>query len=773
LFLTSLLWKGIDDYINKNGEVLNLIYQDLEKGWITVADFDFTDVLDGGSMIETSDIFSEEQKQYAQTINSKFSDKKEIFTYCLDWLNSIKQIESIPNNKDEWDAFGLYLFWLNYFKIVDVIIDFENMNFEEAFENEPLEVLAHILYGLKTFNQQSLNYAIKTEEIFLKRVSATFGIITIEQENKSIICNYLFDIINEKIDPEENDFMNVKSMKIIDLLRFAFPDKDVYGTKGFGHQFSFSLDNHDSSIKQISKKYLPLKPLVEINTTYINLFNYTKRPSNWHEYVNSVKIKRENFIASLNDVILELIEFNKYKNFNSLNSYVLSNKEISNSSIPLLPKDISDKWGEFGYRDVKKNTIYKTAISIKRYKNFEQIFNDYSTAVETFLSQSKVVIFNKIKCNNENIQFDLQLARTSLVANLYKAFKIIDNFQISFRSHFEKFIEMNELQKIEKEEKENLTILCFLYRQFIYSETFLNGNISKLALDRFRDTELSFKKKIINTFKQFSKERDIQIKVDFDEKNSRCLIFLNLRDSLKSFEILEILYDKLCEIIEQPDYTSIKYLIIDKKYPTFNVIVLISDKVIHTKWHEFKSYNLRDKTFNELEPYNLLPKDIPQDVLDKYNIESWHKSSKEFENLNILLTSISMANQLAFHLVQFKYFDDKILKEHNQQILENYKEEKANLFRENLLVALNLYTEICNQDQIEFNNIEERKEFLDFLIENYTYFAPNDDLFGKEFEMTVEDQLFDKWIPRLEKLTNSISILYYFLAGKLIERGVQ
>jgi hypothetical protein len=81
LIFKGLLWKGIVDYTKKNFGVLNEIYSDYGKGWITVVNFDFANVIDGGSMMENADIFTEEQRQYAKSMNQKFSEKKEVFSY--------------------------------------------------------------------------------------------------------------------------------------------------------------------------------------------------------------------------------------------------------------------------------------------------------------------------------------------------------------------------------------------------------------------------------------------------------------------------------------------------------------------------------------------------------------------------------------------------------------------------------------------------------------------------------------------------------------------
>ncbi|HEY4786032.1 MAG TPA: hypothetical protein VIH57_08280, partial [Bacteroidales bacterium] len=126
----SFLWKGIDDYVNQNISTLNKIYNDYQKGWLIVIDFDFSGLIEEGGLMGSSDLFSEEQKKYAKAINSELSPKANIYKYCKEWLHSIKQIELSADDNDEWQAFSHFLFWLHYFEIKDVKINFSNLDFD-------------------------------------------------------------------------------------------------------------------------------------------------------------------------------------------------------------------------------------------------------------------------------------------------------------------------------------------------------------------------------------------------------------------------------------------------------------------------------------------------------------------------------------------------------------------------------------------------------------------------------------------------------------------
>ena len=251
-------------------------------------------------------------------------------------------------------------------------------------------------------------------------------------------------------------------------------------------------------------------------------------------------------------------------------------------------------------------------------------------------------------------------------------------------------------------------------------------------------------------------------------------VFLDYKNAIESFQLLELIYNKLYDVIDQPDYTSIKYLYLNTKYPIFNIVLLISGKTINSTWYEFKTYNLREKRIDELEQFNLIPQTIPLDFIGKYTLKSWNNELEEFGKLDKLLESTSMAFQLAFHFSQLKYFEDKTIEDYNEEILRNHLGKIGDLFQVNLQKAFDLfgeYGEHCNQEKINFGDDEEKLEFFEILLDNHKFFYPNNTLFEKgEMKFTLGIEEIYEWIPRLEQLVNNMSVIYYFLAGKVIEK---
>ncbi len=793
LILKSLLWKGIADYTMNNIDNLNGIYNDYGKSWITVVNFDFAGLFEGGSIMENGSFFTEEQREYAKNMNQKFSNKKEVFQYCNSWLRHIKSIDIIPKGKDEWDSFGFFLFWLNHFNLNTISIDFSKFDFEGDLNIQPVGVIAHVLYSIKKYNSESVKYAELTEKIFTQNISELYSIISIAQDSNNIDCHYLFDIMDENFKIEETDILNAKSVEIINHLRFAFPDKDKYKAKGFGHKFSFLPNDYDSSLKEIPSNSLPFSPLVEINSTYINLFDYLHRPSSWASYVNDIINRRMLLVETLSKMTKAFNLYHSQKNLNPLAEYVHDytvnyHPIIKKKAIPKLSQNIIDEWGEYGegnFRKIKSSfdesdslneeKELKHNLATKKYSEFLSLYNDFDNGVENFLWQSAEFIFRKIKIHlKEDVSDISDNARISLVGNLFKAFEFVKRFQNEFRQHFEKFVDYKDLEKIEKAEVNNISILTVLYRQFIYSDSFISGNTSKIAIARIKDIESNIKKKIKNALKQTCKELNIKVEIDFDENSQQCVILLDIESAFNSFQVLEIVYNKIFEVLEQPEYTTIKYLILNSNYSTFNICMQITGKTINSTWYEFKTYNLREKRIDELEQFNLIPQKIQSEYIEKYSIKAWNEELPEFIDLDKFLECTSLAYQFLYNFSQLDYFDNMEIEEYNKNILQNHVNKIGELFQDNFQKSLDLYgkyASYCTNEKIDFTDDDERLELYELFTDNHSLFYPNDKFFEeKNLSFELESGLIKEWLPRLEKLVENTSIIYYFLAGKVIEK---
>ena len=780
----ALLWKGIDDYVRDNKATLDQIHVDYGEAWALVVDFNFVNMLGEGELIKNSDLVTQQQKQYAENVNRQLDDKKVVLKYCNQWIESIQRVDVIPNDSMEWDSFGSFLFWLDYLGANNVEIPFRSFPLKKAFENQPLDILSRVLYAIKVFSELSKSHVDAVEPIFLRRLSEELNIVFIEKHQKVLRCHYLFDIINEKGEKGESEIVHAKSMKIIDLLRLAFPDKESYSTKGYGHQFSFLPDAHDSSVKEISGNNLPLKPLIEINSGYRNLYNHSHRPSTWQMFVDHIVERRLLFVEILKKLNSAFQKHYKDESYQPLLDYFqdyTSNCEgaVKDDSMPMLPQTIIDEWGDYSegstktiQSDRQNDKEKKQVLAVKKYENFLSLRRDYSSSLENFIWQSASTIAKRIKDqlgqDSSNIRDN---SRISLAGNLFKVYECLSDFQRSFRTHFEKFSDSDELQRIERDEFEQISALCFTYRQFINCHPFKANNHFKIAINRLKETKISVQNRMTSALKTLGKNHGINLRVEFLDEQRRCLVFLEAPSSIEGLQMLENVYNALYKAVDCPDSTSIKRLIIDTYYPVFNVILLIKGNTLNGKWYEFKSYNLVDKEFSELAQFNLIPQDIPAEITEKYSIGSWNKYLPEFNDLDKMLKDVSILPQLAFHFAQLKQLENLASESYGEKVLQDHVTKTGRVFQDSLEQGLASFTHYAKQTfakEIDFDNDSERSVIYELIDSSCKNFYLSDELYEQgSFTTTLTMEQMEEWLPRLEELKNQIAFIYFILADNV------
>lgn len=355
LILKSLIWKGIEDYVNDNISILDDAYLKYGSAWILVLDFNFALEVGAQSLVQNLDVFPEDVRDFSKSINERITNKKNVFKYVEEWLQTISEIDLIPVTEKEWDSFALFTLWVDYFKINQLKINFSQFDFKESIKDISIPVLSHIMYSTSLYNEESKKYTREVESVFLQKLYIKYNVISIKKEKNIIECIYFTGIFDEKIETSKSDIIHEKSIQIVDLLRFAYPNMKLYKTKGIGHKISFLSNDYDSSVKEISRGNLPLRPFVEINSTLVNLFNYKHRPNSWIEYVDKIVLKRRFYLEILKRFYSAIVVFHKNHSYSELYSYLEEYtsryesklKDVS-FQLPQLPKSIIDEWGTIG-----------------------------------------------------------------------------------------------------------------------------------------------------------------------------------------------------------------------------------------------------------------------------------------------------------------------------------------------------------------------------------------------------------------------------------------
>lgn len=772
----ALLWKGVDDYICVNREVFQQLYEKFRLGWKLFVHFDFSEILQGKSMVENSGLFPPEAVDLSRQINTSLTDKATVFQYLLSWHKILTEINLKPETAGDWHAYFTFCFWVLFLQEDSVHIGLAD--YERVFSEMPLELGAKILYVLKKGKFVKKKTVTRYEEWWKERVISEYNVFYFEicQKDKSVKVHYLYDITGERHYGYEENQLNGKSVFLIQMMRYVFDEMEVFASQGYGHKSSFIPDEYDDSSKNISKKNLPLEPLIGLNVLLINMIEYVYRPVTWCEYVDIVMQERESMVEILNLLTAAFARFYHQCDYTVLLQYLQTyenkyHKEFEKQEEPFYPKLISDEWGYIAESNTKerKNALAQVEnyiLSFEKYGRYQKTYQNYRNAVRNFINQSTEVILMRLQEKAGNRVEDYsQTMRVSLVGNLFDAYKVIANFQCEFQKFFAKYVFESKLKNIELQELRNISSLCYLWQQFCYGENLLKGDVFKLAQQRLTDSKKSFENRISKEIRNLEKEEGLKITVRFEEDLKKMFFLIDGDCYIQGWLLVEKLYTLLSKVVDKPEYTSIKYLILETYYPDFCIILLVNGKAPQLKMFGFTLYKLMERSFHQLRNIDFMAQDIPSDVQRRLNILCWEKTTEDTVNLYNMISSVGACPFIASGLKQLFELSGKDVDDFGVQVIKKQVNKLGNLFKQNLQSAwdcLKFYTPI-----ILSNGLMRETE----LNEMFDLFSPSPEeaqkLFSDQLILNVE--VMERWVPKLEELNSRAGILYIYLFDILIK----
>lgn len=771
----ALLWKGVDDYACVNREVFQQLYDKFRLGWKLFFHFDFSEILQGKSIVENSGLFPPEAVDLSKQMNASLTDKATVFHYLLDWHKMLTEINLRPETVRDWEAYFTFYFWLLFLQ--ENAVHIHSVDYKRVFREMPLELGAKILYILKKGKSVKRKLISLYEEWWKERIILEYNVFYFEvnQKDKSVKVHYLYDITGENSYGTEENRLHAKSVFLLHLMRYAFDEMEVFASQGYGHKFSFIPDDYDDSLKNVSRKNLPLQPLLNLNVLLINTVEYAYRPVSWSEYVDFVMQERENVVEILNLLTTAFARFYHQNDYTVLLQYLQTyedkyRNEFSKGEEPFYPKLISDEWGYIAESNIKEKEKYSIQIenyilSFEKYQKYRKLYQGYQNAVRNFINQSAEVILKRLqeKAGNKVEDYS-QTIRVSLVMNLFDAYKTVTDFQREFRRFFAKYVLESKLKNTELQEIRNIGSLCYIWQQFCYGGNLLKGDIIRLAQQRLIDSKRAFENRMTKEIKSLEKEEGLKISIRFEEDLKKVFFLVDSESYVQAWLLLEKFYTLLSRVIDKPEVTTLKYLILETYYPDFCIIFLVNGRAPQLKMFEFPLYKLMDKSFEQLRKMDFIAQDLSPDIQKQLNIASWEKETAESESLNRMLSAAGMSPLIASGLKQLFELSGKEVEDSGVQVIKKQVNKLGELFKQSLQSAwdcLRFYTPV-----ILANGLMTEPE----LNEMFDLFSPSSEESQQLFsgQLILNTEVMERWLPKLEDLNNRVGILYIYLFDILI-----
>ncbi|MET3129570.1 hypothetical protein ABID42_004696 [Arcicella rosea] len=763
--LKSFIWLGIKEYVENNRKIIDECRGNFGDAWIVLMSFMFSSNYDRNGMLDILKV-DDERREKINDINRRLLPNQNVFNLATELINKLDFPEEGPSTVFGWKSFGEALFWLkNIPNQKEQLQLFEESKFVAAFKIMDSKSLSKLMLGMYSYSVELDAIRKKYVNIFIEQIKKEFDIIHLSVDDNEVNVHYIIDILENDVDRSTNDFI----VGVLDVIRTALPDKKQFNSQGYGHRLQTLAIDIDATHKTMPVENMPLEEWVNINSTIIKLYEYPIRPEDWNDYrsqLNHWEVIIKDKINEFNTSFEKLFKGSvNYMPVVPIMQNVLFERLESIKE----PKSITDPLGVFGNKEYTiKQMKGKELVNSKLKSKYKELFkslSDFKGSIENFIQQSAGTLYSKAKSKTDKAHLhDDNTERLSQI-NLYNAIERLQVYNIQYK---------NILGNIDNEHYSKIKTNSLFSTALIWKDFLNNNSKGERSSKRIFKLKSDFENKIIKDFKQASKSNPYSIKYINDKTtNDKPVILINGESPFWAFIGYKEAYQVVQQSIDNPEYISLKYLMLQFLFSSFYFIQTIQKRSLNNQWNKVGLYNIKDTLFEELSLVNSIPQSIDQEVIGNLNIECWSNLYPEFSDITKATVAYGKILFLADHFYDLRLFDEIELTESDQEKLQQYIQKIGLELQESFQTVLNSLVEWINMfpfDENSYLDSEEEQEYFKALLNIKDYIFPEPIGEEENYQLVMNMKIISKWVERLKVCTESWGIFILLLYGKYINR---
>jgi len=763
--LKSFIWLGTKKYVEDNREVINECRTICSDAWILFTDFLFGSNYDKNKMLDILKV-DEEVRRKINDINRRLLPNQDVFNLATEAINQIEFPKEAPSTVFGWKSFGEALFWLK--KIhnkKEKLSIFDNSKFESAFRNMDSKSLSKLMLGMYTYSVEFDAIRKKYVDIFIEKIKKEFDIIYLSVDDYEVSICYIIDILNNDVERSTNDFI----VGILDIVRTALPDKKQFNSQGYGHRLQTLALDYDDTHKTMPIENIPLEEWTNINSSIINLYEYQLRPENWNDY----RIQLNQWEVTIKE---KINEFNTSfeKMFKGSVNYmpvvpIIQNIHFVKSESIKEPKCITDPLGIYGGKKRgTSNENEREQLTKKLQSKYELFFksvSDFKGDIESFLQQSASTLYSKVKLKTEeDHKHNEDIERLSQI-NLYSSIEKLQVYNSQYKSIFNNFDDAHH----SKIETNTLFSTASIWKDYLNNNS--KGDRSSKRIFKLKS---DFEDKIIKYFRHASKSNFFSIRYINDKTtDDKPIVLIDSESPLLTLIGYKDAYQIIQQTIGSPEYTSLKYLMLQLWFSNFYFIMTIQRKTLNNQWNEIRLYNIQNKSFEDLSLINATAQPIDKKTASNINIDSWSNLYPEFNQINKTNEAYGKLLFLVDHIYDLRLLENIELQEPDSERLNDYIQKVGLNIQESLQIiidSLGTWNRMFPLDEKRYYESDEYQEYCHSFSNIYKHIFPLPNVVEDDFNFIINMDIMSKWVDQLKICNNSWGVFIFMLYGKFIDK---
>ncbi|MEJ5049366.1 hypothetical protein WH221_05970 [Chryseobacterium culicis] len=762
--IKAFIWAGIHQYVEQNRAIIDECQVITKGAWVMFVDIRFGNNYDTNAMLDLVNA-DDEFRKMIDDINERLLPKQHVFNLAISIINKLPFPEIVPHSTFEWRSYGEALFWLrNIPNDKETVPDISESHFESAFKTMDSKSLSKLMLGMYSYSLKLNMIREEYIEYFIERIKKDFDIIHFSINEDQVNVHFVIDIIKYDFERSTNGF----AVNILDIVRAALPDKKQFNSQGHGHRFKqLSLD-YDATHKTISIENMHLEEWVNINSCLIKLYDYKNRPADWNEYrilLNQWEMLGREKINEYNNAFKQLF---KERNVYTPIVPIMHNALFEWPESILEPQSITDPLGI--YRTDKNQSsdenvkleINKKLIS--KYEKFFESLSGFKGSFETFMKQSAETIYSKARLKTEKGYIHNENTERLSQVNLFDSIKKLRSYNLNYKDTFGS-VDSNHVNQIETNA---LLVTATFWKDFLSDST--NGDHSFKRILKLKD---DFEKKIIKACKAVSTSNIFSVQyINNSTTGGKPVFIIDSDNPLLSLTGYREVYMMLRQIIDTPEATSLKYLMLELWFPKIYIIQTVREKSMNHLWYEIRFYTIVDNPFEKQGVVNTIPKRIDENIIEKLKIESWAALYPEISEVLKVSESYGRLVFLVDHFHDLRHFDDLLL---NESEIENLKQHTDKICAEiqqslqAVLDALVLWVNMFPIDEVTYLADETERAYFETLLNIKDNICPESMVFEDNAKINLDMKLASEWLERLNGCTLHWGTFLLLLQGKIID----
>jgi hypothetical protein len=462
----ALIWNGISAYERANRETLVTAIAKYDSAWKFVCD----------SFIGLSnDIHEEVLGTFKEILGGniepiELTPKETVFTSFRNWTSLVKPPPD-PSHPSDWVSAGDVAFWIGQCQVIGEM----RSALERLLPPIPTEMSIGDLAEFISGRHQLGDAAFLTWHDQHRAELATYFVsnsrsVYVADDGREVNVYFAIPLAPEAAadNPTATDWHD-QAMNRVQLLRKVFPNREVYGSQGIGHEAFAGIIPNDPTVKHIPARNLAFERAVRLNAMFANLVDYRhRRPHDWATYAEAVLEFREAFSDCFHKLrkgwerlISEAVPQSKtVKN--------LPGKEIERvkalSKLPMFPQSAVDEWGFLS--EETNSSIGSTGANvnceqaIRRFDAWLKAFRSLESCVNRLcnmiVDQTVIYLAFRLSHSPKGEKNDMHL----FLVNLASAWETLNSMQLEFRNRFGEICSRSTLERLEHHERLNF---CHLW----------------------------------------------------------------------------------------------------------------------------------------------------------------------------------------------------------------------------------------------------------------------------------------------------------------------